>query len=567
MTKDSILLSLPEEIIENTLKFIPDDDSALLDISLVCKKLYRLSNSPLEWRARCRRFRYWEPRHEYQKKVKHPLPAEVDWRSLFVERIYSYKRTTMLLNEIISSPVDRIKKFNKIADLGYDAKDCLAEHANASDDVEDVLARRWYASAAIRYIHRRQAIIGWKKLASGEDISLEYALGCFELFILKTPEGDIDDISGILDELAARFKSETTNFADMSTKAKALALCTYMNREGFRGASYESYRALKNAFIGVSLRTDRTNLPLTATAIYCSLATRVGLAAYPCGFPYHVLAIVRNEDGNYIYLDPFRGEGNELPVQGLEHQLSELGVGATMDEFLRPSPTTDIVLRTSRNILESLRRAPGPSDIQQEAVEIDRHSALYAALTASALLGPRITLNVVQHMARRIQDEYSMDVQFFEEDIVPKLEDRNARELLLEMCGELRAEDSAQRPVSRRENLDGNDVRYRVGTVFVHKRYPFQGVVFGWSRTCAPREGEEWMQTMGVDTLSRGRHQPFYLALVMDGSVRYVAEENIVVSQTDPVESLRKLAGKYFKRYSRAERMFISNIRDEYPDD
>ena len=54
---------------------------------------------------------------------------------------------------------------------------------------------------------------------------------------------------------------------------------------------------------------------------------------------------------------------------------------------------------------------------------------------------------------------------------------------------------------------------------------------------------------------------------VMDGSVRYVAEENIVVSQTDPVESLRKLAGKYFKRYSRADKMFISNIRDEYPDD
>jgi F-box protein 21 len=137
------ILSLPEEVMVHILRFIPDDDDdTLLNIGLVCRKLYRLSNSPLEWRSRCRRFRYWEPRHEYQKKIKHPLPAEVDWRSLFVDKIHSYKRTTMLLNEIISSPIDRINKFNKIADFGYDAKDCLAEHAGAADDVEDVLARR-----------------------------------------------------------------------------------------------------------------------------------------------------------------------------------------------------------------------------------------------------------------------------------------------------------------------------------------------------------------------------------------------------------------------------------------
>jgi F-box protein 21 len=142
MSARRTLLSLPEEIIEHTLQFLPDDDSTVLDIGLVCKKLYRLSNSPLEWRSRCRRFRYWEPRHGYHQKLRHPRPAEIDWRSLYVERIYLHRRTTRLLNDIIASSINRIPRFNEIADIGYDAKDCLAEHANAPNDAEDVLARR-----------------------------------------------------------------------------------------------------------------------------------------------------------------------------------------------------------------------------------------------------------------------------------------------------------------------------------------------------------------------------------------------------------------------------------------
>lgn len=146
MASRCILLSLPEEVIEHIIKYIPDDNDAVLDVNLVCKKLYRLSNSPLEWRSRCRQFRYWEPRHKFHEKLKHPFPAEVDWRSLFVRRFHVRKRTTQLLNEIISSPVDRIQKYHDIGGFGYDAKDCLAEHARVSEDAEDVLARKYVSS-------------------------------------------------------------------------------------------------------------------------------------------------------------------------------------------------------------------------------------------------------------------------------------------------------------------------------------------------------------------------------------------------------------------------------------
>lgn len=55
---------------------------------------------------------------------------------------------------------------------------------------------------------------------------------------------------------------------------------------------------------------------------------------------------------------------------------------------------------------------------------------------------------------------------------------------------------------------------------------------------------------------------------VNDGTVRYVAEENIAITQLEEVgQDLMDLAGRYFKRWDRSSGTFLSNIRDEYPDD
>jgi F-box protein 21 len=54
---------------------------------------------------------------------------------------------------------------------------------------------------------------------------------------------------------------------------------------------------------------------------------------------------------------------------------------------------------------------------------------------------------------------------------------------------------------------------------------------------------------------------------VEDTSIRYVAEENVEVIEPDHPISLMGLAGRYFKRWDPQNHMFVSNIRDEYPDD
>ena len=49
--------------------------------------------------------------------------------------------------------------------------------------------------------------------------------------------------------------------------------------------------------------------------------------------------------------------------------------------------------------------------------------------------------------------------------------------------------------------------------------------------------------------------------------MRYVAEENISRLFVEPCESLMQLAGRYFKRWDGAKKVFVSNMKDEYPDD
>lgn len=57
---------------------------------------------------------------------------------------------------------------------------------------------------------------------------------------------------------------------------------------------------------------------------------------------------------------------------------------------------------------------------------------------------------------------------------------------------------------------------------------------------------------------------------VEDRSVRYVAEENIELIKlhfTELPGNLTAIAGKHFKRWDQKNLMFVSNMKDEYPDD
>jgi len=140
---------------------------------------------------------------------------------------------------------------------------------------------------------------------------------------------------------------------------------------------------------------------------------------------------------------------------------------------------------------------------------------------------------------------------------------------LMERLRVVRAGDSMPKQVRTRDTPASEEsVKYYVGQVFRHRRYGYTAVITGWDVECTMNS--QWIEQNQVDTLSRGRHQSFYHALtpsVEDTSTRYVAEENVEIVDPEIPVSLMSLAGRFFKRWDRGNHRFVSNIRDEYPDD
>lgn len=55
---------------------------------------------------------------------------------------------------------------------------------------------------------------------------------------------------------------------------------------------------------------------------------------------------------------------------------------------------------------------------------------------------------------------------------------------------------------------------------------------------------------------------------VSDTSVRYVAQINIEpATEVAPSDAMMRLAGQHFLRWDKENNVFVSNLRDEYPDD
>ena len=53
---------------------------------------------------------------------------------------------------------------------------------------------RYYSNAVLDHIHRAKALDEWYNLSKGDSISLERALGCFDMFVLHDNLGDFCEV-------------------------------------------------------------------------------------------------------------------------------------------------------------------------------------------------------------------------------------------------------------------------------------------------------------------------------------------------------------------------------------
>ncbi|KAK1146724.1 hypothetical protein N8T08_002797 [Aspergillus melleus] len=268
-------------------------------------------------------------------------------------------------------------------------------------------------------------------------------------------------------------------------------------------------------------------------------------------------------EGDPIYMDPFRSD-RETPVADLESQLNFLGASPVeRAALLGESSTSDIVLRCSKNILNSVQRMSRRSDI---VTSVDVASATYAALWSAMLLSHPSQPGWLRHhlpwLMELFATEFPFDTLLVERYIAPLFHGMVEHEHILENLHVMRAVDELPKQKKRRTSYAGN-IKYRIGQLLRHRRYEYRAVITGWDVELDT--SEHW-----VDRLGGGRQQIFYHVLFEDGTVRYVAEENVDIifpRASDLPPSLFAVAGKYFKRWDEGSRTFVSNIRDEYPSD
>jgi len=535
-------VELPTELLEAI--FLHLDTNSLIAVSRTCRVVNRLTaESPILWRHLCQtQFRTWDSRHDIAIKLAGPL-SDVNWRILYVEKTRIENTTRLLLDRIVSTQHERIRSINKIADLGYDAKDALLKEMACPNDAEDVLARRYYANAVLERIHREMAIKVWKDLSENKNVPIEKALGAYDVFARVGEDVDTETIERGLDQLADSLLEEHPDFADLSPRLKASTLATYLRGQGFKGVPDTSYRALGNSFIGLVLSsTPHHSLPLISVAIYCALARRVGLDARPCGFLFHVYTLVyappdHNLDGeykptsttvrDYMYLDPFRSS-DEVERGDLQRTLRDMGVpGNEHEHFLSDTTTKEMVLRTARNIMNSVQTIrqteAGMRGIQASWFNAypDMDNAFYATIWSMLILGPGDdTPNISNAVTRRrqylpyllehFQTHFPWDIQLLDQYVIPLFHNQPEGQRLMQFVVSMHYGDTKQKSQIVRDERS-TSVKFKVGQLFQHKRYHYEGVITGWDVSCDA--GEEWIQNMNIDRLPSGRDQAFYHVL------------------------------------------------------
>ncbi|KAK2747271.1 hypothetical protein FQN57_002169 [Myotisia sp. PD_48] len=586
--------SLPDEILHSILCFATP--SATLALQQAAHRFENVTNAPLLWRNFCKvSFRYWDRRHNIAQKFASPA-GSVRWKDLYKSRHLIDAATTRLLDSILSSQVGRIEKTHKIVSFGYDTKDTLLRHADAEPEQDDYLAR---SNAILGCLHRTVAIPEWIKLRNGERVPLEYALGAFDMFVVESRPGDLDDILQSLDDIVGRISHQYPSISDSKPREKAILIAQFLRSNNLTGIEAgREYHNIEHNFIGVALMNDGHNsLPLISAAIYCYVAQQLGLKAEPCGFPFHVYVIIRPErqydlDGNSLpdseegvpmYMDPFRSV-QETPVSELWSQLDLLG-GSTRAKtpFLSESPTPEIVLRCGKNILNSVLQSHHSRRTSLDIVNV-KYAALWASMLLANYTNPDTTIGAAaggvrprlghiplrRHLPSLMEHfatEFPSDVYLVEQYLTPLFRGLPEYDHLRDNVNAMKAGDEIPKQI-RHRSPEYKNVKYKVGQLFRHRRYDYMGLVTGWDPECGAEE--QWMQRMAVDSLHGGRHQSFYYVLVEDKSVRYVAEENIEVTTPSISEipcAFFNFAGKHFKRWDSATCTFVSNIRDEYPDD
>jgi regulator of sirC expression with transglutaminase-like and TPR domain len=190
-------------------------------------------------------------------------------------------------------------------------------------------------------------------LASAEEATHDLGYLALLLAACHYPDLPVETYLDRLDSLAARARSR---LGKGRTPARVITAINgiMFEEEGFTGNT-EDYYDPRNSFLHEVL-DRRTGIPISLSAVYVSIARRLGQPIVGVGMPLHFIVkyVGASEE---IYIDPFHG-GKILTVQECQERV-ERAMGAPVNfqpSFLDATPTRTILYRMLNNLKQTFVR-------------------------------------------------------------------------------------------------------------------------------------------------------------------------------------------------------------------
>jgi len=277
-----------------------------------------------------------------------------------------------------------------------------------------------------------------------------------------------------------------------------------------------------------------------------------------------------------MYIDLFTDYDHEVSLVDLTDHLRDMGVHqANYKRYLSHASVLDMVQRTGRNILncvntrQDLRHQQHFSDPEDF---LDEDEVICAVLWMSIIFGASDAVETIaqrRNYARillgRVDQYFPWDAPKLEQIVLELFRGRMESTVLQQAIRSIKDRDSNPNdPVYRSKETD-KLVQYNIGHLFKHKRYGYQAAIVTWDVKCDA--SEDWQVNNRISSLPSGGDQPFYLAIAEDKSSRYVAQENIELTDGPPSEKLLRHAGRWFRRWDHPTGRFVSNLKHLFPDD
>ncbi|KAG1757181.1 YccV-like-domain-containing protein [Suillus lakei] len=544
----------------------------------------------------------WEPHYRVRYTICEPAKEQSrkrstggDWRLMYLERRRIDLETLVILSKIVTERGDgRLERAREVNTMfSFDAWNALEIAASyplpetfrepGAPEQRPVpphaVPMRFWAQMLLGAIARSHAVRTWGELIFNDTPqALELSFACVSSFFVYPPMKVLSQ----LEELAVLCKAyfiehqiplDPAEFTNDTGKLKLVcsSICDFLWSCGFEAADGQRFHMLQNRFPHLFLTTHKATIPISLVYIFVCIARKIGVTAAPVDFPTRVLAVVSSPDPDVsdIFVDVFGSRTQAILTlhDDIPHFLVQAGITATsMLRYITPASSTSMLVRASRNVLASFSNFPAGA-----VPEVVLHTAFYASLVVNVIFmnSHRYLLNIIKHINRFLLDLLPVLV-----DSLTPLLNQPLQEQLMMHCKAVMEDEKEAATTSHPRSAPAREVKFFVGMVFKHAAHGYVGYIYGWDPSCAATE--DWIREMGVDSLSRGRHQPFYHALTQSGSSRYVAEDNIRTTCLEPADVRRIFidapeAGRYFEDLTqvdgRARFLLSPELNAAYPDD